>query len=537
MQAGDPIASRRPVGRFTGPLLLLFGCAGLVAGDQPRGGGASWRRGEPGAVVGARPAEQPWRLLTSAPQPTEVQRLPGGMTVVVSPLLEPEVGAGMAGAPGRLALALLWRAGTRDTALAAAALQRAGDGLWGEPPESLAGFVQRAGGELTPLLRPDYAGLLITLPAAALEPLLLRLGRSGALRAPGPTVPRLGLESAALPVRAGAARAALRALAYDREANQRDDRPPQGAAVAEAALTQVLAERHGAAGAVLALVGALRPEPTLALVRKALGAEAAARARSPGDAGGAAGSAAPVNVTEPLGRAERWQEQPQGDQAEVMVGYRLPPRGTRDHVSLAVLAMLLCEEGAGRLAQALVAQRALVKEVHGGVDWPGGAGAVLGRPAPGGGEPDDPAAAAFDFEGPTLLTLWARPYAPGERADHRPLQRPGPAAQRGARAVVAVMQAEVQRIAQEGAPPQDLLRAQVRVQESLQRQAATPIGRARALAVQQLLGGDAAALWELPARVAAVTAADLQRAARAYLTVRNRAVVVRGRVSQALRGP
>jgi predicted Zn-dependent peptidase len=54
-----------------------------------------------------------------------------------------------------------------------------------------------------------------------------------------------------------------------------------------------------------------------------------------------------------------------------------------------------------------------------------------------------------------------------------------------------------------------------------------PIDRADALALAQLLLGDAAALDDIPAQIDAVTVADLRRVAAKYLTVQNRTVVDR----------
>ena len=172
------------------------------------------------------------------------------------------------------------------------------------------------------------------------------------------------------------------------------------------------------------------------------------------------------------------------------VGWKLPARGTRDDVPLAVLGELLAGGEASRLYLGLVKGKELLIEVQGGVDWP------LGDP--------------WSYEGPTLMTLFGL-YKPDTTAKD----------------VVAAIQAEVARIAKDGVPSAELERTKTRMVSRLYDGLEMPLGRAEALALAQVVTGDAASVNGIPARIAAVTSADVARAAAAWLTVPNRTVIDR----------
>jgi predicted Zn-dependent peptidase len=172
------------------------------------------------------------------------------------------------------------------------------------------------------------------------------------------------------------------------------------------------------------------------------------------------------------------------------VGWKLPARGTKDDVPLAVLADLLAGGEASRLYLGLVKGKELLLEVQGGVDWP------LGDP--------------WTYEGPTLLTIFGL-YKPDTTAKE----------------VVAAIEGEVARIAKGGVPSAELERTKTRMVSQLYGELEMPLGRAEALAVTQIATGDAASINEAPARIAAVTSADVARAAATWLTTANRTVIDR----------
>ncbi len=237
---------------------------------------------------------------------------------------------------------------------------------------------------------------------------------------------------------------------------------------------------YGPNNAVIAIVGDLAPAEAFAKVEKYLGAL----------------SSRPVppmaDVSEGLNTAERTLDQtdPLARVPALAVGYKMPARGSRDHAPAAVLGDLLVNGEASRLYQGLVKGKEMLIQVEGGMNWP------LGN--------------AWNFSGPTLLTVFGL-YKPTTSA----------------KAVVDAIQEEVQKIARQGVPAADLGRAKTKMRSDFYAGLELPIYRADSLAQAQLLSGSAASLNEIPAKLEAVTSADLQRVASTYLTAANRTVVDR----------
>jgi predicted Zn-dependent peptidase len=168
----------------------------------------------------------------------------------------------------------------------------------------------------------------------------------------------------------------------------------------------------------------------------------------------------------------------------------MPPRGSRDQIPAAVLSHLLLGGGASRLYQKLVKETPLMSSLEGGVSWP------LGD--------------AWTYDGPALLTLFG-PYKESTEA----------------RTVVAAIDATIADIARHGVPADELRRTQTKMVSDFYAGLELPASRATFLAVQQLFSGTTSLVGEFPARIAAVTSADLQRVAATYLTPANRTVVDR----------
>jgi predicted Zn-dependent peptidase len=82
-------------------------------------------------------------------------------------------------------------------------------------------------------------------------------------------------------------------------------------------------------------------------------------------------------------------------------------------------------------------------------------------------------------------------------------------------------------VAAAGVPEAELSRVKQKMRSDFYSAIELPINRADALALAQLLLGDAAALNNIPPQIDAVTGADLKRVAGKYLTVANRTVVDR----------
>jgi predicted Zn-dependent peptidase len=93
--------------------------------------------------------------------------------------------------------------------------------------------------------------------------------------------------------------------------------------------------------------------------------------------------------------------------------------------------------------------------------------------------------------------------------------------------VVAAIQEEIEKVARAGVPAAELARVKTKLRSDFYSSLELPILRADALALAQLLMGSAAALNDVPARIDALTSADLQRVAGKYLTAANRTVVDR----------
>ena len=201
---------------------------------------------------------------------------------------------------------------------------------------------------------------------------------------------------------------------------------------------------------------------------------------------------APPDVSEPLNTAERSLEQtdPLARVPAIAVGFKMPARGSRDHVAAAVLGDLLVAGEASRLYQGLVKGKELLLQMEGGVNWP------LGD--------------AWTYRGPTLLVLFGL-YKPSTSA----------------RAVVDAIAAETRRIAQQGVPAAELDRVKTKMKSDYYSGLEMFIYRADAIALAQLLGGDASFVNEVPGKIDAVTVADLKRVAAAYLTPANRTWVDR----------
>ena len=237
---------------------------------------------------------------------------------------------------------------------------------------------------------------------------------------------------------------------------------------------------YGPNNAVLAIVGDLSAEEAFAKVEKYFGA-IPARPTPPRP-----------DVAEGLNSAERTlsQTDPLAKVPAIAVGWKMPARGSKNHVPAAVLADLLASGEASRLYQGLVKGKELLLELEGGLNWP----------------LDD----SWSYDGPTLLTLFAL-YKPTTDA----------------KAVVAAIDEEIRKVVRDGVDPKALARTKTKMVSDLYEQFELPLDRAVALSLAQLFTGDAGSVNGLPGKIAAVTSDDLERVAATYLTPANRTVVDR----------
>jgi predicted Zn-dependent peptidase len=232
------------------------------------------------------------------------------------------------------------------------------------------------------------------------------------------------------------------------------------------------------ANAVLTVAGDLDVDETLALIEKHFGDIRKRRApKRP-------------SFAEPPLTAERraTHEDPHAPLPAVAIGYRTPdPVGQLDEL-LAVLMLteVLTDGDASRLQRRLVQQDRLVTEIEAYV-----------------GEFGDP----FDERDPTALTISAH-YPATTRLDD----------------VLHAVDEELAKVADDGLARGELDRVRTRLVSVLVRDLDAVLSRTLEIAKFELVHGRAELITELPERLAAVTAADVQRAA-STLRPDNRAVL------------
>ena len=237
---------------------------------------------------------------------------------------------------------------------------------------------------------------------------------------------------------------------------------------------------YGPNNAVMAIVGDVTPAEVFAKVEKYFGALPARPLPAPAD------------LSEGVNTAERTLEQQDAlaRVPAVAVGYKIPAGIGKDYVALVVLGDLLLSGDASRLYQGLVKGKELMLQVQGGVNFP--------------------FESPWRTSGPTLLSYFGL-YKPDTNV----------------KAVVDAAQAEISRLASAGVPAAELERVKTKMRSDFYSAIELPIDRADALALAQLLLGDAGALNDIPGQIDAVGVADLRRVAAKYLTPQNRTVVDR----------
>ncbi|QWP76316.1 insulinase family protein [Lysobacter sp. K5869] len=235
---------------------------------------------------------------------------------------------------------------------------------------------------------------------------------------------------------------------------------------------------YGPNNAVVGIAGDIEPAEAFALADKYFGA-VAGRPTPP-----------PPDYAEGLNAAEKRivQTDALAQVPAIAAGWKMPARGSRDQAPMAVLGSVLAGDDASRLYQALVKQRQIAINVE---------------PLYGLGD-------AWNYNGPTLYTLFAL-YKPDSSAD----------------AVLAVIDEEVAKIAQNGVDAATLKRVKTKMLADWYNSLDAFIQRADTLALMQTLWGDANAVNKIPGLIEGVTSADLQRVAKTYLTRANRTVIDR----------
>ncbi|MDC7806510.1 pitrilysin family protein [Luteimonas sp BLCC-B24] len=420
-----------------------------------------------------------WRL------PIETRRLDNGLTVVVSEdRSSPTVG-----------VSVVYHVGMRlepenRTGFAHLFEHLMFQGTPTAPKGVFDRVIQGGGGRLNGSTRPDYTNYIETAPVSALRPILwLEADR----------MKTLDFSETNLKNQQDVVKEEIRVnvqnqpyglffvfdmnrLAFDKWANAHDGygsfKDLEGATLAD--VEAFHRDYYGPNNAVIGIVGDIAPAEAFAMVEEYFGA-IPARPTPPRP-----------DVSEPLNTEGRREAQADAlaQVPALAVGWKMPARGTPDHAPMAVLSQLLAGGDASRLYQGLVKGREQLLNIDGGLGWP------LGH--------------AWDYDGPTLMTLFAL-YKPNVEPD----------------AVLAAIDEEIARIVAEGVAADTLAAAKTKLLADYVNSLEPFISRADELAKAQLLWGDADTLNRVPGWVNAVTAADVQRVARTYLTAANRTVIDR----------
>lgn len=235
---------------------------------------------------------------------------------------------------------------------------------------------------------------------------------------------------------------------------------------------------YGPNNAILSLAGDISPAEGFALAEKYF-ADIAARPTPP----------AP-DFSEGLNMQEKRLQQ--GDKLAqvpaIAAAWKMPDRGSADQAPMAVLGALLANGDASRLYQGLVKGRELALNVD----------SLYGLTS------------EWEYDGPTLFTVFAL-YKPTSSADE----------------VLAAIDAEIATVVADGVDDATLARVKTGMLADWYDGMESFLSRADNLAKLQLMWGDAAVANRIPGWIEAVTSADIQRAARTYLTQANRTVIDR----------
>ena len=235
---------------------------------------------------------------------------------------------------------------------------------------------------------------------------------------------------------------------------------------------------YGPNNAVIAIAGDISPAQGFALAQKYFGKIPARPTPKPTD------------FSEGLNTAEKRlvQSDPLAQVPAVAAAWKMPPRGHRDQAAMAVLGQLLASGDASLFYQGLVKGREIALNVT----------------------PMFGLGGAFEYDGPTLLTVFAL-YKPNSSAD----------------AMLKAMDEEIARVTRDGVDAAMLKRVKTRMLADWNNQLESFMSRADTLAKMQVLWGDANVVNKIPGWIDAVTSEDIQRAARTYLVPTNRTVIDR----------
>jgi predicted Zn-dependent peptidase len=435
--------------------------------------------------LAAHAGTEPWQL------PVAVKKLDNGLTVVVSEdHSSPTVG-----------ISMVYHVGMRlepqnRTGFAHLFEHLMFEGTPTAPKGTFERVIQGGGGIFNGSTRADFTNYIASAPVTALEPILwLEADRMKTLDFSEKNLAnqqnvvkeeiRINVKNQPYGIFYWLD---LNALAFDKWANSHDGygsfKDLDHASIADVKIFHDT--YYQPANAVLGIAGDVTPEQAFALAQKYFG--------------GIPSRALPTrpDVDEPLNTKGRMQQQtdPLAKVPALAIGWKMPARGNKDQVPMMVLAQLLVGDDASRFFQGLVKGREQLLNIEGGINYP------LGN--------------ATNYDGPTQLTLFAL-YKPNATPEQ----------------VLASLDEEIAKIATDGVDDITLRRIKTKMLSDWYGDLESFLSRADTMAKMQTLWGDAHVVNQVPGWIEAVTADDLKRVARTYLTDANRSVIVRRPVAAA----
>lgn len=235
---------------------------------------------------------------------------------------------------------------------------------------------------------------------------------------------------------------------------------------------------YGPNNAVLSIAGDITPKQGFALAEKYFGG-IPKRPVPPG-----------TDFSEGLNTSEKRIEQSDAlaKVPAIAAAWKMPDRGSKDQAAMAVLGELLARGDASLLYQGLVKGREIALNVD----------ILFGLTSP------------WEYDGPTLMTIFSL-YKPTSNAD----------------AMLTAIDEEVAKVIAKGIDDATLRRVKTKMLASWYNGLESFLSRADRLARLQTLWGDAQIVNRIPLMIEGVTSADIQRAAKTYLTTANRTVIDR----------
>ena len=235
---------------------------------------------------------------------------------------------------------------------------------------------------------------------------------------------------------------------------------------------------YGPNNAVLSIAGDVTPAQGFALAKKYFGGIAMRPTPKPGD------------FSEPLNTQEKRIEQSDAlaQVPAIAAAWKVPARGSTDHAPMAVLSEVLAGGDASLFYQGLVKGREIALNVD----------ILFGLTSP------------WEYNGPTLMTVHAL-YKPDSSAD----------------AILKAMDDEIAKVARDGVDDATLKRVKTRMLADWNNKLESFVNRADTMAKLQVLWGDANVVNKIPGWIDGVTSSDIQRVVKTYLVPTNRTVIDR----------